>query len=781
MKNDKNKFAEEIARTEEAFIKLGAKRMSEYYGAKIFKNRISAEHVLWIPGENGYYHVDAKKENGTINILVSYSERMDHGFEDYSKFEYIDEEKSLHEVVNGLIHGILPKEEEILNMYIDIDDEPFEPDIAVITKDMPIDCNLSITLKKYLDPHKKSEVLADYARKSYENNKDSVNENNIEPLQDLLESFFGYWDSNNYEKMLSAAVEINNAVRKYLPDNSYLNALAELYELISLYLTDDYVSVRTIGEKLLTESTLSDESLLIIPVLDYLSSTYYALGQTERAIELAEAGYKIRKIVYGVLNAETIWAKIKCNLYRGIDRSPQKAIEEANNIYKHFLKTEGKNGDNTAAALSNLSYMLSSFGAYNQSLMAECMLYKIFEQKYGRDDRLTLFSLQDMAVDISYIDENGKDAEILAKYAYNRAALKYGMDSKEAASALSVRADIFSRSGAVGRAMGFQERSYKIIEKIYGPSHPRTMMKKEVLSEAYLKASKYDRTSKTLEKAWKLDNEIYEWKKRVFGEDDKLTIDIEEKIIFDKYLLGEKQEALELQNKLINRCEKIFGPDDFASFGRYLKCSFMESGLELYERALATDQYLLKKLRNVFDDSHPYIQQTVENIVYDMINLGELEKASEYAYEAAVHRVEILGQYNESTQRMIGIYSDIKQQLSMVVHYFNYHVPKYMGFDLQLEEEGYVINYSEGDGSHDQINKTANVEKENVEKLISILNPALSWNKNYEGERCLNGEGFELEVRHKDIHIDSSGKFAFPENYERLHENVICWLDQVLE
>ena len=774
-KNDQSQFEKEINRVEETFLELGADRMSKFFGVKNFKNHISSEHVLWVQGNNGYYHIKAKREHKKKQIVVQYSASMDKGFKDYSQFEYTEDSR-LTEIVNGIIHGVLPQEEEILNMYIDISDEPFEPDPSVITKELPLDNNINITLTVYLDPKKQAEVLADYAWISYEGKKDTIQENNTDPVQDLLDAFFGYWEAGNYKKTLSVALEIKKIIKEKFPQNDYLCTLADLYKFLGLYLSEDYVSARNLGENMIADTVFNEDSLFIkVVILDFLSTTYYFLGQTDKAIMTSEENFKIRMDHYGLQNSETIRAKLKYDLYKGIDSSPQKAIEDADVIYKFFLKTEGKHGDNIAAALSNLSYLLASFGAYNQALMADSLLYKIYEQKYGRDDQLTLFSLQDMAIDISHIEENIKDAETLAKYAYDRAALKYGNTSLEASIALSTQAMIDTRIGAFGRALLAQEKSYEIIESLFGLEHSRTMKKKEVLAEAYRTASRVERGTRSLEKALELDKAVYEWKKSIFGENDLLTVETEEKVIFDKYLIGETQEALDQQYKLIARCEKAFGPDDLSAVERYLKYSYMLSGMKKYEEALATDKYMLQKLKNIFAEEHPYILQTVENIAHDLMDLRRWEEASDFAYDEAVKRVELLGEYHEHTRKMIDIYADIKQQMQMVVHYFNYHVPYFMGFELQKEEGDYILYYSEGDGVHEENKKTVNVSELDVEELINILKPSLAWDKHYEGDPSINGEGFELEVQYNDVHVESSGKFAFPDGYEEVHRRVLDW------
>ena len=62
-KNDQSQFEKEINRVEETFLELGADRMSKFFGVKNFKNHISSEHVLWVQGNNGYYHIKAKREH----------------------------------------------------------------------------------------------------------------------------------------------------------------------------------------------------------------------------------------------------------------------------------------------------------------------------------------------------------------------------------------------------------------------------------------------------------------------------------------------------------------------------------------------------------------------------------------------------------------------------------------------------------------------------------------------------------------------------------------------
>ena len=64
---------------------------------------------------------------------------------------------------------------------------------------------------------------------------------------------------------------------------------------------------------------------------------------------------------------------------------------------------------------------------------------------------------------------------------------------------------------------------------------------------------------------------------------------------------------------------------------------------------------------------------------------------------------------------------------------------------------------------------------------IELLKSALDWNDNYEGKGNSYGEGFELTIQYKDIHVESIGKFAFPDNYQEVHREVLHWLNQVLE
>lgn len=780
MNNNSHMFEEEIARVEETFLKLGANRMSEFFGIEIFNNGISSEHVLWVPTYDGYYFVKAKKEQTKLLIIVLYNADLDYGFEDFSQFEYTDNEKCLSEIINKILHRIHPKEESILRKYIDMDDSTVELDVTEINEEYPTDDNTSIILEEYLDPQRQSGVTADYVWRTYEENK-PFKENDFTPIENLIDAFSGYWEAKDYNKTRAVALELIKETQILFPNNNYLKTWAETFNLISLYLTNDYVSVKNLGEKILADAEKIDNNLFImLTVLDFLSSTYYLLGMDIRALQTADAAYQLTFKIYGDMDEQTIRAQLKCDLIKGVSESPKKAIEEARILYNLFSEAEGNYGENTIFTLSNLSSLLSKYGAYNQALLADTRLYKIFEQKYGNDDWMALCSLLNIALDISHTECLYPDADVIAKYAYNKAVLKYGPVSSEAATALSIRALISGKHGALGRAGLEQQKSYDIIQELYGPEHPITMLKKEELAEAYRKESKVVKGTSCEEKAFKLDTEAFIWKKQAFGENDRLTIEIEEITIYDRYLLGDKEKALELQKELITRCEHIFGPDELFSVERYLKLSYMQSDMKNYESALTTDLYILKKLKNILEEDHPHILQIKDNIVGDLADLKVLNKAVEYAYKEAVHRVELLGEHHEETQKMIKMYSVIKSQIQQVVHYFNYHVPNYMGFELQEEKERYVIYYSESEGGTEENKKTAAVSEKNVVDLIHILKPALKWNENYEGKSSFYGEGFELTIHFNDLYIESKGQFAFPDNYQEVHKKVLHWLKQVL-
>ena len=115
--------------------------------------------------------------------------------------------------------------------------------------------------------------------------------------------------------------------------------------------------------------------------------------------------------------------------------------------------------------------------------------------------------------------------------------------------------------------------------------------------------------------------------------------------------------------------------------------------------------------------------------------------------------------------------------LDKIVEYY------YSKYYKEGSEEGSGIEqylYSDGDGVHDANDKTADVSVREIEGLMDILEPAVSWDEYYEGESSFYGEGFELEIQYNDIRVKSSGKFAFPDDYEELHEKVLKWLNNVL-
>ncbi|MBO5621963.1 MAG: hypothetical protein J5959_10085, partial [Butyrivibrio sp.] len=58
--------------------------------------------------------------------------------------------------------------------------------------------------------------------------------------------------------------------------------------------------------------------------------------------------------------------------------------------------------------------------------------------------------------------------------------------------------------------------------------------------------------------------------------------------------------------------------------------------------------------------------------------------------------------------------------------------------------------------------------------------PAAEWKEKYEGKSSFYGEGYELDVRYGDIRVKSDGKFAYPDNYEEIHNKLLSWLNNLL-
>ena len=779
--SDNNQFEKEIAVAEEGFIKLGAKRMSDFFGVKNFKNRINSQNVLWLNGNTGYYHVKAKKYKRKVWIVVQYSVEMDKGFEDYSEFEYTDDENRITECINNVIHGILPEQEKILNMYIDTDDKPFEPDYTAIKDEFQMDGGINVSLITIMDPGQAAEVMADRTWNSLKEKRPTGSEEDFADLTKLEDAFINYWTAENFDKALEVALKIKEIATVSFFEDRYMVLLGNLYEVIGLYLKEDFISAMKYGERLVSEADDSDNLIVIlIMAYEYLASTYYALGYREKAVDAAGEYLKYSTAYYGADSDEAIKAKLKYDLYKGIDSSPRKAIQEADAVYKRFLASEGKQGCNTILALDNLCHLLAMAGDYNQALMADAKKYRTYELKYGRDDQLTLYALLDLANDVAHLSDGFNNAEALAKYAYDRAVLKYGDKSQEAALALLERAAIYRRFGAMGKAFFAEEKRYHIIKEIYGPDHIETIREKESFADAYREFSEYIDGSESLENALKLDQEAFEWRKKVFGANDKFTIKTEEMMIHDLYELGKKQEALDMQMQLISRCEETFGSEDRFCVERYKSVSYMESDMKWYEKALSTDLYILKQYKRIFDEAHPHMLVAVENIIRDLKDLKRYDDALQYAYQEIARRIELLGERNERTQDLIEMYLSLKAEKETVVHYFRYHVPNFMGFDVRNEETGFVVYYKEFDNNYGENSNKVDISEEKVEELIEILKPSLSWKEKYEGEGSFYGEGFELELYYGDIEIKSGGKFAYPENYEELHAQVLSWINQVV-
>ncbi|MBP3196894.1 MAG: hypothetical protein J6N21_07800, partial [Butyrivibrio sp.] len=199
-----------------------------------------------------------------------------------------------------------------------------------------------------------------------------------------------------------------------------------------------------------------------------------------------------------------------------------------------------------------------------------------------------------------------------------------------------------------------------------------------------------------------------------------------------------------------------------------------------YDNALAVDMHLLKLYKGIYSETHPKMLRTVEDIVRDLRDLERYDDAINYSYQELARRIELLGEYNEHTKILMEMFSSIKQQMQTVVHYFRYHVPEFMGFEVIKEDNGYALYYKESDGHMGENENQLDVSEEQVVKLIEILKPAAEWKEKYEGKSSFYGEGYELDVRYGDIRVKSDGKFAYPDNYEEIHNKLLSWLNNLL-
>lgn len=490
--SNKNNLDNIISLVEEKFLAFGAERMSKYFGDEIFQNGMAAEHVLW--NKDDLYYMVCAMPLEVCSVQIKYSESLAEGYEFLAAIPVDISEAKLSSYVEKIMDGWTPKEEEVLNKYIELyDKNPFPYNVK------------NIVIYNGLGEEKETCFFV----------------RNVEK------------ERIDYERNLSLELDIAYfEYRKKLEDGDVEGAFGNLCKLY-----------RSAYERLGAEHS---NTIALLYEFTIFFEFYFSY---ENLLNMNLSIYKFVQNRYGnrqllTLSIISAMASCLCEMEKYKD-----GILLAKFVYKVFKKKFGENTKKTRDAQGCLVWHYYRAGMYGKALSeAELCL-----NKCNADEKEDIVYYKTFIAKIHKM-EHFEDYEQALKYdleaLYEIESCEWN-DINQRISLMDSVAEDYLQLNMLEEAIELQTNVIEAAVRVYGLDDIRTLRYHSNLSFILTAAGDY-------EEALKLDSGIFSRYIEVLGRFHEDTLRVKNDIIIDLVNLGAKEIAMKAaKDEYILRKEKL--------------------------------------------------------------------------------------------------------------------------------------------------------------------------------------------------------------------------------
>ena len=426
------------------------------------------------------------------------------------------------------------------------------------------------------------------------------------------------------DDLIKKAEEADKAVEEAHKTGNYIKAKNTYQELYDLFKCE-------LGEKHPTT----------LKVLNYLASSYYDLGDDNKACELQNAVYNASKKILGENHPDTLSALHNLAITYSSLGDYNKALEMQNAVYNARKEILGEKHSDTLTSLNNLANSYSDLGDYNKALEMKNAVYNARKEILGEKHPDTLSALHNLANSYSYLGDYNKACK-LQNAVYNARKEILGEKHPDTLTSLNNLAITYSSLGDYNKALEMKNAVYNAYKEILGENHPDTLNSLNNLASSYSYLGDYN-------KACELQNAAYNARKEIMGEKHPDTLSALHNLAIFYSDLGDYNKACELQNAVYNARKEILGekhPDTLTSLNNLEN---YYSDLGDYNKALELKNAVYNARKEILGETHPDTLASLNNLANSYSDLGDYNKACKL--QNAVYNVckEILGENHPDT------------------------------------------------------------------------------------------------------------------------------------
>ena len=356
-----------------------------------------------------------------------------------------------------------------------------------------------------------------------------------------------------------------------------------------------------------------------LSVLNNLASSYFSLGDYNKASELQNIVYNARKEILGENHPDTLSVLNNlANSYSSLGNY-NTALDMRKVVYNTRKEILGENHPDTLSVLNNLASSYFSLGDYNKALKLQNIVYNVRKEILGEKHPSTLISLADLANSYSALGDYIKAFE-LKNIVYNARKEILGERHPSTLISLADLANSYSDLGDYNKALELQNLIYTEIKGNLGENHPFTLIALGNLANSYSRLGN--------NKAIELHNTVYNVEKRILGEKHPSILLSLMNLANSYSVLGDYNKALELQNSVYTEIKGNLGENHPFTLIALGNLANIFSNLRDYNKALEMINTVYKTRKEIFGESHPDTLTVLSTLISIQIYQDETDNES---------------------------------------------------------------------------------------------------------------------------------------------------------
>ena len=513
---------------------------------------------------------------------------------------------------------------------------------------------LGIITKVVGQHHKSLEILKVVLEKRIkffgENNSET-----IESYAEMSEAYKSIGDYNSQFQCIKKMYEIS--VRLFKPDSPEVfkaqRALAIGYTWQGFY-DKGLEIIKPLSEEV--ELVLGEDNITTIDVLVTYASILEKKGEYNEVLSLQKDIYERRNRILGenhpkTLEATVALAKAYDKMGRYSDALPLRelVLEKRRTLF-------GELHPKTLKAIWGVAYNLEQLGRYQEALKLRLEIYEKYRQTQGDDFPDTIVALGNVAGCYSYLGAFEKNLE-LRKEIYARRNCLLGENHPDTIDALACIASCYKNLGEFEKSLSIIKEVCEKIQAKFGYEHPKAISARLSLATLYENMGRFD-------DAIALQKERLEIRRRISGEKSHWTIKALNSLAWAYFLKGTPDEGIVYAEEMKVKMDE--NPD----FGLKEQIGNLDTLALLYAQAGRFEESfsLALKLLNDSQEKYPSNKEFISDRHYALaFVLNKMERyneALEYCNKSLEVRKNLLGEFNEATQRAQSLMEEIKENLS---------------------------------------------------------------------------------------------------------------------